>query len=349
MHRIAFTSCARIRYNNSKHDGALPYQMNPKDFDQPVWEYLLSHHKEKAFDAVLFLGDQVYTDYNFGNAPQNWDPDVFHRLLYAMYAAQYDQVGAFKTLIKQLFMDHTKIGMIWDDHDFGYNNGGGRDLVFQNKMGSTRKLFEQFRDMVSRPLTDYPAIPIRPTTHPNEGIERIKDPIKLGDSIEIVMLDGRWYREDTKEANAQLLGESQWRDLEEKMSAWPENKLLIVCLGTVYAHKGLGADQSWYRGGKSYAHFQRFTELAKQKHIVFLTGDIHTNNFSSYTGFCEVTSSGAHTPKELFFNLLEPKNRHRFGILDIYDDRVVVNLFADNKIEADKSKTISRVTGLPIT
>lgn len=351
MPRIAFASCARIRYRNQYHDGAPPYEFNTKDFNQPVWEYLLAQHTQNPLDALLLLGDQVYTDYCVGDRPRDWSPDVFHSLLYSMYAAQYAQVTSFKALIQALHQHGTPIGMVWDDHDFGYNNGHGTEPRFQNKMGSTRALFTQFLDVLNTAPATYPPIPALPIAAPAQGIERIANGLQLTEDVDVVMLDGRWYREDTKAANPQLLGEEQWRALKAKMLELPPNRLLIVCLGSTYSVAGL-ADESWAqeRKGKPYAHFAEFTQLAKDKHIIFLSGDIHKNDFIVHDGFCEIISSGAYTPKELSCagTWLAPANRHRFGLLEVYASQVKVKLFADNQIENTFPTTISRATGVPI-
>jgi hypothetical protein len=232
MPRIAFTSCIRLRYNNAHHDGAMPYGFNAKDFNQPVWEYLLAQHTQKPLDALLLLGDQVYTDYCVGDRPRDWNPEVFHALLYAMYATQYTQVPAFKALIQGLKQSATPIGMVWDDHDFGYNNGCGTEPRFRDKMASTHLLFRQFLDVLSTAPLTYPPMPACPKNAPAQGIERITNGLQLTHDVEVVLLDGRWYREGTQTANPQLLGEVQWLALKKKMLTLPTNRLLIVCLGS---------------------------------------------------------------------------------------------------------------------
>jgi PhoD-like phosphatase len=357
MSRIAFVSCVRIPYTDD-FDNDPPCKLDASAFDQPVWDHLLEQHVHMPFDAMLFLGDQVYSDYAIendlhdfgGKRPRHWTPDRFHRLMDKMYRAQY-AVPSFQKLL-DAFKSKVAIGAIWDDHDFGYNNGGGEDKKFQNKINSSRLLFTEFVKALNAYPAPYSARPGLPSELPvsQVGIEQIDTPICIGDDIEIVLLDGRMHRAHHAYEGAPLLGEAQWKKLHDKLVDWPKDKLLIVCLGSTYSISAkYGADQSWYQGGRSYAHFDEFTKLAKDKHIVFLGGDIHTNEFVSHNGFCEVISSGAHTP-DLYpgHPLLGQPNQHRFGILDIDATQVHVKLFANNKIESDKSKTISRATGLPI-
>jgi PhoD-like phosphatase len=345
MPRIAFVSCVRIPYKDA-FDRNPPCVLDASEFEQPVWAHLLEQHLKTPFDAMLFLGDQVYTDYGQfhggGNRPlkKNWSPDLFHRLLYTMYSAQYTKVSAFRRLMQRLHDDGVQIGMIWDDHDFGYNNGNGMELKFRNKLGSTKVLFEQFLNTVMHMPSAYPAMPAIPTMTPTQGIERIHNPITLGGNVEIVLLDGRFYRDVQVGGGASLLG-AQWPHLKEKLESLPQGRLMIVCLGSPYSQ----TTQSWASNGSPYANYDEFTALASAKHILFLTGDIHKNKLIPQQGFTEVISSGAHLPSRFFDDIRMPPNQHCFGLLDIDDTQIDVKLVANNRVEI--SQTISRATGMP--
>lgn len=353
LYRVGFASCVHIRYDDD-FDNDPPCTLNPADFNQPVWDYILAQHNDFKLNAMLFLGDQVYSDYAIkgdlhdkgGRRPKKWSPDRFHKLMDAMYRAQYDKVTSFKTLLTAFKTDKTAIGAIWDDHDFGYNNGAGTDPDFQDKLNSTKALFDQYVDVLKMVPSAYPLRLSTQLSTPvgSVGVEQILNPIRLGYDVEIVMLDGRMYRARKASTGAELLGAPQWQALKNKLEAWPKDKLLIVCLGSTYSKSGTVGDQSWYQNGSPYAYFDEFTNLASQKNIVFLSGDVHTNEFISHTGFCEVISSGAHAPD--IGTWYSKSNRYRFGLLDIYADKVDVKLFADNKIEK-KSRTINRKTGVP--
>lgn len=357
MSRIAFVSCVRIPYKDDfDHDP--PCKLVASEFEQPVWSHLLAKYLEQPFDAMLFLGDQVYTDYGWlhafgGKRPLNWDADRFHRLLYAMYSAQYTRIPAFRQLMQRLHDDHVQIGMIWDDHDFGYNNASGLEPKFANKLASTKVLFQQFLEVVQTMPPSYPLIPAIPTaTQPTQGIERITNPITLRDGVEVVLLDGRSHRDIQVGNGAELLGATQWGQLQTRMTNLPQGKLMIVCLGSTYSVAGALADQSWKNKGQPYAYFDQFTQLASEKHVLFLTGDIHRNDLIAHpgvegTGFTEVISSGAHLPKPRWWeDPSSPENQYRFGLLDIDTTQIYVKLYANNQVEI--SKTISRDTGLPI-
>lgn len=344
LYRIGFASCARIYYKDAFSEQP-PCKLDKNDFDQPVWGQIAEQHRLRKLDAMLLLGDQVYSDYGVshdwgGGRPKQWGIARFHDLMYTMYQVQYEAVTGFKTLFESLKRSNTQVGVIWDDHDFGYNNGSGHEPLFKDKLGSTKALFEQFVAALNNPTTTYPTKPDIPAAQPTQGIERITNPIKLQEDVEIVLLDGRFYRSINEGNNGELLGQTQWLKLQNKLETWDPAKLLIVCLGSTYS---VGAkspsDQSWMnrRSGTPYAHFNEFTALAKDKRIIFLSGDIHRNKLIDHGGFCEVISSGAHLPRK--------RDKPKFGLLDIYSDRVDVKLFEGNQIEKNISKTINRMTG----
>ena len=338
LYRVGFVSCSRIAYEDAFGQQP-PCKLKSEDFNQPVWGQITDQHRQRKLDAMLLLGDQVYSDYSPGIRPKTLKPALFHDLMYTMYQGQYNAVTGFKKLFESLKNSNTKIGAVWDDHDFGYNNGSGLEPLFLNKLGSTKVLFEQFVATLSSPTAIYPPKPVLPTVQPTTGIERIANPIQLGSDVEIVLLDGRFYRSVDQGKNGELLGQKQWRELKDKLENWDSKKLLIVCLGSTYSVGGLLSDQSWMnkRAGVPYAYFDEFTALAKSKRIIFLSGDIHKNKFIDHGGFCEVISSGAYLPRE--------GDKSRFGLLDIYADRVEVKLFEGNQIDKRQSKTINRTTG----
>jgi hypothetical protein len=334
LHRVGFASCARIGYNYGfKEPTALA--LDAADFVQPVWGEIAAQHVARPLDAMLLLGDQVYSDYYSQRDPIDWPLPKFHGVMDTMYRAQYEKVGGFKQLFMAFKAAGTQIGTVWDDHDFGYNNGSGREPNFRNKLGSSKALFDQFWDVLQTAPTNYPSMLTAPTAVPQRGVERIKNPIKLKDDVEIIFLDSRFYKTPGRPFRAEMVGPDQWLELENKLKSWNSKKLLIVCSGSPYSFNGQLSSQSWERRGQPYAHFKEFTELARGKRIIFLSGDIHSNAFKDHGGFCEVISSGAHVPDD--------RTKRRYGLLEIYADKVDVKLYLNNAVEI--SKTISRATG----
>ena len=339
LYRVGFASCARIAYQED-FDNQLPCILDARDFLQPVWGQIAEQHQLKKLDAMLLLGDQVYSNYGLNQAPEKWTEARFHSVMAQMYGAQYEKVAGFKDLFFALKAKDTQIGAIWDDHDFGYNNASGLSTKFKDKLQSTKELFKQFVATLKNPTPAYPPKPALPIAEPASNVERINNPIKLGNDVEIILLDSRFDRAKNSKKGKEILGVQQWDRLKAKLQTWDTNKLLIVCMGSPYSASGVGGDQSWEQGkteSPPYAHFDEFTQLAKQSRIIFLSGDIHENAFIDHGSFCEVISSGAHLPGD--------RQNPRYGLLNIYNEKVEVKLFKNNIPENHLSKTINRATG----
>jgi hypothetical protein len=341
LYRIAFTSCVRIRYADdfAGPKGCIP---NSEDFDQPVWSHLLQLHQQRPIDTMLFLGDQVYSDYSPGIRPKRWAPEVFYKVMHEMYRAQYEEVPKFRVFLSALKDAGAQIGTVWDDHDFGYNNGCGTEVRFKDKVGISKALFDHYQTCLETvpshfacPLTPFPAFP---TT----GVERIANPLGLGEQVEVVLLDGRFYRDKKHglQPKGQLLGPAQWAMLKQRMQSLPPGKLMLVCLGSTYSKSGILSDESWHQNGDPYEHFDEFTQLARDKHILFLTGDVHHNALKPHDGFCELISSGAFLPDEV-------GGGGRFCVLDIYPDTVDVQFFNRGAKDETISQSTHRNTGMP--
>ena len=89
-----------------------------QEFPQPIWNSI----KDKNIDSFMFLGDNVYGDEPSGN-------------LVKLKKSYETQSNLFPEWLEQ-----KKIISIWDDHDYGINDGGGD---FVNKYES-QKLFLDF-------------------------------------------------------------------------------------------------------------------------------------------------------------------------------------------------------------
>jgi alkaline phosphatase D len=341
LYRIAFTSCTRIRYNDDFEGerGCIP---NPEDFVQPVWSHLLQLHQQRPIDAMLFLGDQVYSDYSPGIRPKRWPQDRFFKVMHEMYRTQYEAVPKFRAFLMALKMSEAQIGTVWDDHDFGYNNGCGAEAKFRDKVGISKALAQHFETCLHE-MPDQFACPLDPfPPFPDVGMERIANPIELGDQVEIVLLDGRLYRakKNGLQPKGEVLGAAQWAALKQRMENLLPGKLMLVCLGSTYSKSGILSDESWYQNGDPYDHFDEFTQLARDKHILFLTGDVHRNALKTHQGFSELISSGAHMPDEA-------GGGGRFCVLDVYPERVDAQFFNRGAKDETISQSIHRNTGMP--
>ena len=92
-----------------------------QDYPQPIWESI----KNENIDSFIFLGDNVYGDIPSGNLNK----------MKKAYAKQKEMIPDW------LF--NKDVHVIWDDHDYGINDGGGS---YPLKM-EAQKMYVNFWDI----------------------------------------------------------------------------------------------------------------------------------------------------------------------------------------------------------
>ena len=148
---------------------------------------ILKTIEKKELDLFMFIGDNVYGDQKDGELDK----------LIRTYKQQYNNL--------ENFLKNVSTEFIWDDHDFGLNDGGGS---FVNKSES-EKIYLDFWGVSN---TD--------PRRNRDGIYYSKK-LKLSDkTIKLIFLDTRFFRSDLKkknevyqanvENNSTILGEDQW-------------------------------------------------------------------------------------------------------------------------------------------
>lgn len=201
-----------------------------------TWKAIEAEHP----DALVLLGDTPYID-STGLATQ--------RERYLKFA----QAPAFASLVSK-----TPLYSVWDDHDFGANNTDGR---LAGKTNSRRAFLE------SRPNPSY-----------GEGAAGIYTAFRHGE-VEVFLLDTRWFAatEQSKQdpTKPTLLGEAQWRWLEQGLSRSKATFKVVAC-GMVW--NGLVTpDKSdcWGRYPHEFERFVRLVGSTKSTGVVLVSGDVH--------------------------------------------------------------------------
>src|SRR3989338_603416 len=162
MMKIVFASCSNVQHFSS----------------QPVWLRI----NDLAPDILLLLGDQIYMDFGFklfgGDlyAPAEMSLTDFAKRMYSRYRQQWGVVE-FQALLKN--RPDMRIGAIWDDHDFAWNNAcGGRPGTAEedkkHKVSDQHKciakaLFCQYLDTLNARVPAYPAPPF--------DLDNLSDPV----------------------------------------------------------------------------------------------------------------------------------------------------------------------------
>lgn len=260
---------------------------NRQNRPQPLWQPIISDQP----DLWIWMGDNIY-----GDTP-NMDT------LRAKYELQ-NQVPDYQALKAK-----TPIIGVWDDHDYGINDGG--------KNYAQKK---ESRDL----MFDFLGVSAVAPERKREGAYS-SHLIGSGDNlVKIILLDARYFR-DTLERidrvyqinqNGEVLGEAQWKWLEEELKNSPA-KINLISSGVQI----LPTEHAYEKWANFPNERERLLDLIAKsgaKTPVLLSGDRHIAEVMKLTdsrfpkGIYEITSSGlTHTWSEIS---PEP-NQYRIGQL----------------------------------
>ena len=248
-----------------------------QNLPQPIWKEIKAQNPE----AFIMLGDNVYGD--------------THGNIHNLERAYQKQALA----LKKAGLDFPFLA-IWDDHDYGKNDGGAE---FSLK-DESQKLFLKFWDI---PETD-----IR---HRNRGLYFEEIIYSKEGTVQILMLDTRYFRSPLKrtpilnksslgryepdyDPAKTMLGQAQWKWLE--MALKREADLRILGTSIQLLAEGHG----WERWGNLPLERQRLLNLLAQNsnsNLIVISGDRHLGGIYSLRTkegieFLEITSSSMNKP-----------------------------------------------------
>ncbi len=266
---IAFGSCSR------------------QDNDDQLWEEVMANDP----DLWIWMGDNIYGD----------TEDM--ELMQAKYEEQKSRAG-YQALIK----DVPVIG-IWDDHDYGVNDGGKE---YPLRKGS-KALMLDFLD-----------VPADDPVYSHDGAYQAYTYGERDRMIKVILLDTRYFRDTlTTDTTGQgryipgqgdVLGEAQWQWLEQQLTNSVARLHLIGSSIQVIAE-----EHGWEKWANLPAARQRLFDLivsTKARGVFFISGDRHIAEISSMElaglsyPLYDFTASGlTHTWSEARFEA----NKHRVG------------------------------------
>jgi alkaline phosphatase D len=223
---------------------------------EPIWNAVLGARP----DLFIFMGDNVYGDVS-GKDPALPELSEAYRKL--------AEVPGFIRLRKE-----TPILAIWDDHDYGVNDGN-RTFAFK---AQSKALFMSFWKV--------PADSAR-TKRPG-----LYDSMTLGPPgarVQIILLDLRWFRDPFKPTDQRgapgkqvyvpdpdpirtMLGSAQWSWLEGELNKPAEFRLLVSSIQVLAEGHGY---EKW---GNFPAERRRLIDLiakTKANGVVIVSGDRH--------------------------------------------------------------------------
>lgn len=244
---------------------------NRQNLPQPLWKPILADQP----DLWIWMGDNIY-----GDSP-NMDT----------LKAKYERQNAVADY--QALKSETPIIGIWDDHDYGINDGGKN---YAQKKESKELMFE-FLD-----------VPADAPERKHEGAYSSHLYGKGENLVKVILLDARYFR-DTLERinrvyqineNGEVLGEEQWKWLEKELKSSPAKVNLIISgiqfLPTEHAY------EKWANFPKERERLLDLISKSGAKTPILLSGDRHIAEVMKLTdtrfpdGIYEITSSGlTHT------------------------------------------------------
>lgn len=253
-----------------------------QDKKMPIFNAI---NKEKNTDLFIFLGDNIYGD------TENMD----------VMANEYQKLAQHQGF--QTLLTNTPVIAIWDDHDFGVNDGGAE---YPQKQASRKLMLDFWHEPKNSPRYTRP--------------DGIYTAYMYGDNehrVQVIMPDLRWNRQSishvTKEqyqavkkpkqmgpyiADAtekkSMLGEKQWQWLEQELQKPAKIKIIASSLQLL----------SDFTGWESWANFpydrnRLFSLIKKYKinGVIIISGDTHWGEMSTLKTeldypLWDVTSSG---------------------------------------------------------
>ena len=238
-------------------------------FEQEIWSSIKNEH----IDGFIFLGDNVYGDTPSGKLTK----------MKKAYAIQ-------KTKLPKWLMNDKEILSIWDDHDFGLNDGGG-DYPLKR---DAEKMFLNFWNITNEdPRRNRDGVYFKKTNE-IEGI-----------IVEIIGLDTRYFRSKLKgkknaykqnnDLKATILGQNQWSWLEE--SIYNSSADIIMILSSIQI---LATNHPYEKWANFPLERKKLLKLianaSKDKTIIAVTGDRHRSGIYQNENFVEITSSSLNKP-----------------------------------------------------
>jgi alkaline phosphatase D len=263
--------------------------------EQPLWVPIIENNTE----LWIWLGDNIYAD----------TEDMLQ--MKAKYDSQL-AIDNYQKLIKK-----TQVIGVWDDHDFGLNDGGKNYPMKEESKALMLDFFGVAKNAEVRS---------RPGAY--QSFEFGEKPRKL----KIILLDTRYFRDDLVKQNGEyvqldtgtLLGEVQWDWL---MNELENSKADVHLIGSsIQVIPEEHTNEKW----ANFIHERErlLSLLSGVKNPIILSGDRHIGEFSKKEVneqlIYEVTSSGMTHPWKSFTG--EP-NKHRHGkvVTDLHFGLITFN------------------------
>ena len=271
-----------------------------QDYPQPIWNSI----EKEELDYFIFLGDNVYGDSPFGN-------------LRKMKRA-YDK----QKKVLPSFLNDLEVYAIWDDHDYGLNDGGSD---YKNKIDA-EKLFLDFWEISQND-----------PRHKREGIYFSTEKIFFDKKFKLIFLDTRFFRSkllgekggyiSNTNDDATILGKNQWLWLENELNT--EFDFLII-FSSIQIIPMDHPYEKWSNFPKDRSKLLGMLDKHRGKTILF-SGDRHRSGIYKKDGIFEITASSLNKPGSLFnetdkFLIGETYPEENYALFEIYENQIDVQI-----------------------
>jgi len=279
---------------------------------------ILDTIEKKELDLFMFIGDNVYGDQEDGELDK----------LIRTYKQQYNNL--------EDFLKNVSTEFIWDDHDFGLNDGGSN---------------YRYKDTAKELFLETWQIPKNDPRRQRDGLYFDKMVEKNGLKIHLIFLDNRTFKSEwklTDEFNKEgkeryvedfnpektLLGKKQWSWLKDKLKVDSNIKIILSSLQILSLGHGW---ESWDKFPLERSRFFNLIDESNVSNFFILSGDRHRGGFYQFKtadnkNIYEFTSSSLNYP--IPFNTEEEGplrigstyRKANFGVVRIFEDEVVMEL-----------------------
>ena len=282
-----------------------------QDYPQPIWQSI----KKEDLNYFIFLGDNVYGDTRYGSL----------RKMKSAYDKQ-------KKVLPD-FLNDISIFSIWDDHDFGINDGGA-DYRFKRQ---AQELYLDFWDITKDDDRSN-----------REGIYFSKNEIFFNKKFKFIFLDTRFFRSKLKgkksnyieniEPDATILGNAQWTWLENELKSDFDFLFIFSSIQIIAKDHRF---EKWSNFPIERAKLFELLEKFNDKTILF-SGDRHRAGIYRKNGIIEVTSSSMNKPGSSFsetdsYLIGKTYPQENYGVLEILENTI------DIKIKDIKGNTLNSI------
>lgn len=211
-------------------------------------------------DVFVFLGDNIYGD----------TKDM--KVLKEKYAELEASAGF------QKLRETSKMLAVWDDHDYGTNDGG-------NDYSMRKESEKIFLDFFNEPQDS--------VRHQRPGIYSSYTFGTKGKTCQIILLDTRYFRDKlpsakykkgerpknivgwyrpTKDTSMTLLGDAQWKWLEQQLQVPADFRIIASSIQMLSVEKGM---ENWGNVPHEQQRLFRLLKKSKANQTMVISGDVH--------------------------------------------------------------------------